>query len=175
MQARSSIDRFGAVAVVIHWLSVIVVFALLGSGLAADRADGSIAKAAILKFHAPLGGLILLLTLIRIVWWLTVDRKPPALPAPGWQVSSARLIHALFYIVLLGMAASGIGMFVLSGAGSIVFAGGSGSLPDFWSYAPRVPHSLGSKLLMALIVMHAGAALYHQFVVKDGLIKRMWF
>ena len=48
MQARSSIDRFGAVAVVIHWLSVIVVFALLGSGLAADRADGSMAKAAIL-------------------------------------------------------------------------------------------------------------------------------
>ncbi len=175
MPARSSNERFGIVAVGIHWVSVLVVFALLGSGLRADGAETSLSKAAILKFHVPLGGFILLLTITRIGWWLWADKKPPALPAPGWQTSSAKLIHTLFYVVLLGMGASGVGMLVLSGAGSVIFESASGTLPDFWDYAPRTPHALGSRLLMALIALHAGAALYHHFIVKDGLLKRMWF
>ena len=32
-----------------------------------------------------------------------------------------------------------------------------------------------AKLLMALIALHLAAALYHQFVLKDGLLARMWF
>ena len=81
----------------------------------------------------------------------------------------------LFYIVILGMAASGIGMLVLSGAGLIIFGGPAESLPNFWDYAPRTPHGLGAKFMIGLLVLHAGAALYHQFFIKDGLLKRMWF
>ncbi|MEM7501840.1 MAG: cytochrome b/b6 domain-containing protein, partial [Pseudomonadota bacterium] len=45
----------------------------------------------------------------------------------------------------------------------------------FWDYLPRRPHGLGARLMVALIVFHAGAALYHQFVMKDGLLRRMWY
>jgi cytochrome b561 len=30
-------------------------------------------------------------------------------------------------------------------------------------------------LLILLIVLHVGAALYHQFILKDNLLGRMWF
>jgi cytochrome b561 len=30
-------------------------------------------------------------------------------------------------------------------------------------------------LLILLITLHVGAALYHQFIVKDNLLGRMWF
>lgn len=73
------------------------------------------------------------------------------------------------------MAASGIGMLALSGAGAILFAGASGTLPDFWAYPPRVPHGIGAWLLVTLFVLHAGAALYHQFVKRDRLLRRMAF
>jgi cytochrome b561 len=36
-------------------------------------------------------------------------------------------------------------------------------------------HELSWILLFLLIVLHAGAALYHQFIVKDNLFGRMWF
>ncbi len=83
-------------------------------------------------------------------------------------------MHLLFYVVILGMIASGIGIMVLSGAGSIIFGQG-GVLPDFWKFAPRVPHGIGARLLFALLVLHVGAALYHHVVLRDGLLWRMWF
>ena len=48
-------------------------------------------------------------------------------------------------------------------------------MPDFWNYKPRIRHGIGARLMVALFVFHAGAALYHHFVKKDGLLRRMWF
>lgn len=126
--------------------------------------------------HVPLGVLVLLLTLFRLFWWWRVDQKPhPVAGDPAWQTFSAKAIHVLFYIVILGMAASGIGMLALSGAGAILFSSAAGPLPDFTAFLPRVPHGLGGRLMVALFTLHAGAALYHHFIKKDGLIWRMWF
>jgi cytochrome b561 len=85
------------------------------------------------------------------------------------------VVHVLFYIVILGMIASGIGMIALSGAAPMIFGAERTLLPDFWKYPPRLPHGIGARLLLALIVLHAGAALYHHFVRRDGLLRRMWF
>ena len=73
------------------------------------------------------------------------------------------------------MASSGIGIMVLSGAGAIIFAGEPGPLPDLWQFLPRTPHAIAARVLIVLLVLHAGAALYHHFVTRDGLLRRMWF
>jgi len=80
----------------------------------------------------------------------------------------------LFYIVIVGMVASGIGMMALSGAGEILSVG-EGTLPDFWDYLPRRPHYAGARAMVALIAVHTAAALYHHYGMKDGLIRRMWY
>jgi cytochrome b561 len=113
---------------------------------------------------------------LRIVWWWRFDRKPlPVEGSPAWQERVARWVHVAFYVVILGMVASGIGMMILSGAAPAVFGAPGGALPDFTDYPPRVPHGLGARLLVALLVFHAGAALYHQFIRRDGLLRRMWY
>ncbi len=71
------------------------------------------------------------------------------------------------------MGASGIGLIALSGAAPAIFTGGS--LPNFDIYPPRIPHGIGARLMLALIALHVAAALFHQFVRRDGLLKRMWF
>ena len=85
-----------------------------------------------------------------------------------------RAVHLLFYIVIIGMGTSGIGMLALSGAGPTIFPGAPAALPDFHDYPPRTPHGLGARLMVLLFVVHAAGALYHQFVKKDGLLRRMW-
>jgi cytochrome b561 len=42
-------------------------------------------------------------------------------------------------------------------------------------FPTRVIHGAIAKVLVALIAVHASAALYHHFVLRDGLLKRMWF
>lgn len=176
MPAKSTKSTYGTIAVTIHWLSALLIIALLGSGFRAASVADPDAKAQILAVHAPLGMAILLLTVARIAWWWFADRKPESVPnMPAWQDVSARAVHLLFYIVILGMAASGIGMFVLSGAGPIIFGDAAGQLPDFWNFLPRTPHGFGARAMVLLLAVHAGAALYHHFIKNDGLLKRMWF
>ena len=173
---KSTNAKYGTVAVAIHWLSAIAIFALLGSGFRAASLTESMGKASVLSVHVTLGVLLLTLTLARVAWWIFADRKPSqSATGPGWQIASAKLAHVLFYVVIFGMAASGIGMMLLSGAAAVLFGGAEGVLPNFWDYAPRVPHGIGARAMVALLVLHVGAALYHHFILKDGLIRRMWF
>lgn len=174
MTWKSNADHYGRVAVLIHWVSALAIFGLLGSGLYLEDLADDAQKTSVLRIHAIMGVMILLLTLARIGWWAFADRWPghPA-GMPRWQAVSAAAVHGLLYVVMLAMAASGIAMIALSGAGDILFSGAPGPLPDFREYLPRAPHGIGGRFLMALIAAHVGAALYHQFVRRDGLMRRM--
>jgi cytochrome b561 len=53
---------------------------------------------------------------------------------------------------------------------------GQASLPEnFMVYPPRLVHGTMFSLLFILILVHVGAAFYHQFILKDRLLSRMWF
>ncbi|WP_421782030.1 cytochrome b [Kiloniella litopenaei] len=175
MSIKSTNAHYGFVAVTIHWLSAFLILALIGTGFkAADTLD-PVVKARILSAHVPIGITIFLLTLARIGWWC-FDTKPEALGnTPKWQEKLAKGIHFLLYLIMLGMGISGLGMFVLSGAGVVIFGGTGEALPDFTLYPPRVPHGIGARLMAILFILHAGAALYHHFIKRDATIRRMWF
>jgi cytochrome b561 len=176
MPLKSAPDRYGTMAVAMHWVSAVLIIILIGSGFRAANAVDPAAKAAILRLHVPIAVGVLALTIVRIVWWWRFDRKPaPVAGSPYWQERTARAVHLLFYVVILGMIASGVGMMALSGAASIIFGGPGAPLPDFWKYPPRVPHGIGARLLLALLALHVGAALHHHFIRRDGLLRRMWF
>lgn len=175
MSAKSSNDQYGSVAITIHWLSALLVVALLVSGFRAGGMEDTVAKAEFLRVHIPLGITVFVLTVVRVLWWLFADKKPESIAMPVWQDRASRAVHVLFYIVIFGMIASGIGMMVLSGAGPIIFGESAAALPDFWDFKPRLPHGIGARTMLILFVFHAGAALYHHFVKRDGLLGRMWF
>src|SRR5437660_1342426 len=117
MRLKSTADRYGAVIIAIHWVTAALIIFLLASGFrAADAADGA-AKATILRAHVPAAIAVLTLTLVRLVWWWGFDRKPiPVAGSPHWQARSAQAVHLAFYVIILGMIASGAGMMALSGA-----------------------------------------------------------
>lgn len=172
---KSSTDRYGAIPITIHWLSAILIFAAIGTGFQAGNAIDPAIKADFLRIHIPAAVIALLLTLVRIVWWWFFDKKPlPVKGSPLWQERLARAVHLALYVVILGMIASGIGMIALSDAGPTVFSESTTPLPNFHNYPPRVPHGLGANLLLALLAAHVGAALYHHFVRRDGLLRRIW-
>lgn len=172
---KSFPDRYGTVAVSIHWLSALLIVLLLVTGFRAADAQDALAKAALLRAHIPVAITVLLLTLFRILWWWRFDRKPPPAPGvPAWQASLAGWVHIGLVVLVLGMVASGIGMMILSGAGPAVFGAPGAVLPDFHEYLPRRPHGLGARLMVVLLALHTGAALYHHFIRRDATLKRMW-
>jgi cytochrome b561 len=80
----------------------------------------------------------------------------------------------VIYGIVFLMVASGWALAVQTGLPSILFGESAQPLPNtfdgFWA---RAVHAIAAKLLMALILIHAGAALWHQHVLRDGLLRRM--
>lgn len=172
MAATSSPDRYGSVAIVIHWSSALAVILAFAAGtVAADFASPE-RQASILIAHITLGSIVLLLTLLRIVWWMVADKRP-ADPAgtPRAQALTARGVHIGLYVLLILMGTSGITTLVLSGAIPTLLAGGP--VPDLSQLVPRMAHGIMSKLLLVLFIGHFAAALYHQYVRRDHLLARM--
>ncbi len=173
MSAKSTNDRYGWVAIWIHWLSAAAIVVLFALGLAAANSGGPAFKAALLRAHVPLGLFVLLLTVLRIVWWF-VDRRPSPLPGlPRWHASTETVVRVLIYAAILLLGASGIGLLAFSGAPAVLFFGAPGPLPDFWRFPPMFSHFLGASALVALVVLHVAAALYHHLLRRDRLLARM--
>jgi cytochrome b561 len=171
---KSSPERYGRVAIAIHWISALLIIGLMIAGFRAAGMTDLVAKASLLRIHAPIGIAVFFLTLVRIVWWLFADRKPNNSPhVPHLQAVVAKAVHGLLYLAILGLAGSGIALVALSGVGAILFGNVPGALPDFWNYAPRYGHAAMARLMALLLLLHIGAALYHQFIRKDRLFARM--
>jgi len=171
--------RYHPAQVALHWLSaVLVIFALAMGMLVLKRIPNVDAAQKIfaLKGHMTAGLAIAFVVTLRIALRLALVQPARATSGNAWLDRLARVVHAALYLAVLGMAASGLALAVQAGLPGIVFGGSGAPLPEnFWDYAPRRVHGGLAKLLLALVALHATAALYHQFVRKDGLMQRMWF
>ena len=171
------VSRYHPLLVTLHWVLAFLVIAALALGaLVMVRIPNTDPmKIEALRSHMGGGTSILVLMLVRLL--VRARTRHPAPAATGNPVLDrlAWVSHRLFYVAVFGMAGSGIVMALQSGLPAIVL-GGSGSLPgDFWVFPLRTVHYLFARLLMALIALHVAGALYHTLMLKDGLLKRMWF
>jgi cytochrome b561 len=88
----------------------------------------------------------------------------------------APLAHFGLYAVVVATVATGYATGILAGLPAIVFQRTGAPLPaSFMPYPTFVAHGWLAALLASLIVLHVAAAVYHQVVRKDGLLRRMAF
>lgn len=172
---------YGPVARRLHWLTVAGVFTMLPLGLVMtyrgntmDVWDGL--TNALYSTHKLLGFLLLWLTAGRLIWRLLHGAPPDEPTLLWWQKAGSHLVHWLLYGLLLVVPLLGwIGVSLFPSL--TIF--GLFDLPALASpdeeAAKRVLAVHGALALsMALVIAgHIGAALYHYFVRKDGVLRRM--
>ena len=169
--------RYHAALVTLHWLLALMLLGMLGYGTwgLSKIANASPDKIDALRGHMIGGGLILVLMLARVVLRLKTAHPPAASSGNALLDRLAPAMHWALYALVFVMAGSGIATSVQAGLPQIVF-GGIGSLPaNFDALTPRAVHGIVAKLLMLAIAGHIAAALYHQFIRRDGLFARMGF
>lgn len=169
--------KYHPLFVVIHWAVAFAVANLLLRGALIMRyiPNSDPEKIDGLRAHMYAGTLVFVLMLIRLL----VRRKtplPPRATARNRRLDwLARTSHRLLYVLVLAQALSGLYMAVQTGLPDVLILG-RGTLPeDFWVFSIRSVHYLVSRLLMATIALHITGALYHTFILKDGLLRRMSF
>ncbi|WP_425046510.1 cytochrome b [Primorskyibacter sp. S87] len=173
----TSTNRYNSIQVALHWLSALLILFMLVMGTFAlsKLPNADPAKLMALRGHMMFGGVILLLTIIRIIWRKISEQPPHATTGNAALDKLGVATHVSLNLLTLLVAGSGIGTAMQAGLPGVVF-GGEGSLPpDFSIYSARIAHGIFTKLLFALIALHVAGAIYHQFVVKDRLFSRVWF
>ena len=174
MPMKSTSDRYGAVALTLHWTSAALILSLVPLGFAMQEAAGDL-RLCLYWAHAVAGGLAGLLTLTRLVWWLALDRRPQTgRDHPAIQRLLARGVHAGLYGAVAILTVSGIAMLVASGLGAALGSGDLSLMPaDLMRLPPRLAHGAMARLLIGLLVLHLLGALYHHWVRRDGTLLRM--
>lgn len=178
MSAPSQPTRYHPLLVTLHWLLALMIIMglIMGGFVLAETPNSDPEKLFALRMHMSMGILILLLMLVRLVVRLRTDKPAHAETGNALLDRLGVWAHWAFYLVVILMAGSGIGISVLAGLPPIVFGGSGDPLPaDFWAYPPRYAHGMLANILMALIVLHVAAFAWHQWIKKDGLFRRMWF
>lgn len=161
---------------VLHWLIAGLIIAAMVMSLTVMRGipDDSPEKIDALRRHMAAGSLVLILTGLRFVMRREAVRPPALSSGMAWADWLARLIHRSFDALILLMVGSGIAMAILAGLPEIVF-GGQGQLPDLEQLPLLWLHRAVGLALLGFLVLHAGGALFHQFILRDGLLSRMSF
>lgn len=175
---------YGPVAILLHWLIALLIFAALGIAwtMTDDSLPNGPEKFQLYQWHKSLGMTVLTLSLLRLVWRLV--NPPPPLPEGmrPWEIKLTRLVHGIFYFLMIALPLTG---WMMNSASpyKLEFFG--------WFEVPSLPvlpdlpnkdevrHGLGeaheslATIMIALLILHVAGALKHHFVNRDNVLRRM--
>jgi len=167
----------------LHWLIAVMVLAVLAVGLTFMALDyrgtvetfGKQATDALYKYHKTFGILLLALTILRLVLRLRYPAPPYRPPLTGFERFAASAVHALLYLMLIGIP---IGGWIATAAGGYPVQFFDLSLPGFVGKNEALSetlfglHGAAGLFLLFLILLHLGASIKH-LLKKDGVVHRI--
>lgn len=173
--------RWHPLIIALHWLTLALVVVQFGlAQVMRDETRDLISRFTLYQWHKSIGLTVAALVLLRLALRLALPAPGPV-AMPAWQQLAAASVQAGLYLCLIALPLTGL---LMVSAAPI-------QIPTLLYGWIAVPHPIGpdkavyeamlrlhEALFLALAVLaaiHAGAALLHQFVLKDGLMRRIWF
>ena len=175
-------ERIGAgyttTARTLHWLILALLIVQFAIGWLMPDIKRDTPVTTLIGLHFSFGVLILLVAIIRLGYRASHGEPPPADGIPPWQMTSARILHWLLYLLLFvipilgwvnasyrGMPVPFFGLFDMPKILATRAAG--------WGWTGDVHMLLADWVITTLVGLHVLAGLYHYFVRRDGVLQRM--
>ena len=167
--------------IALHWGTVLAIVLAVVAVLwreAIDDKDGKALRIVLMQLHRQAGLLVLLALAARLLvrWRVGLARQAQA--ASPWALRAAQAAHLGLYGLLLAMPLLGLALSQAHAVDVKLF--GLLPLPTLVEEDPDLAdrldelHAWGAWLLGGLVAAHAGAALWHHFVQRDGVLRAMW-
>lgn len=176
MPLTNTEQRWGLLAQLFHWGMFLLI---LGAWFAVETREefpkGTAERSQWMSLHMALG-----LSIFFLVWVRLAARFAQVTPTgtgPALQQKLATLVHLGLYLLMILMPVTGLIAAQLTGKPVSWF--GVIDIPMFFSENEELGESMeelhesGWTAMMVLVGLHAAAAFYHQFVSKDGTLRRM--
>ncbi len=157
---------------VTHWLIFLLFIAAFFLGHELDESKDAAQKLSMYPIHFLIGDAVLLLTLLRI-YFRKKDGEPAAANANPLLNKLAAATHMLMNIAVIAVVISGVATVATSGVIEALKLADPALIPDFHKVEAKEFHELFIGVTLLLVMFHVAAALYHQFIVKDNLLRRI--
>ncbi len=147
---------YSGIQIALHWLIAVLIAVAWFTGEGAGDAMEIVEEGGVAGFvpHVAIGLAILALVVVRVL--VRLGRGAPAAPGqPGsMSVVAADWGHRLLYLLMIAVPLGGVSTWFLGlDVGEL--------------------HELAANILMIVALGHAAMAIFHQYVLKDGLLRRM--
>lgn len=175
MAIRNTFTSYGSFSKFFHWLIFLLVLFMLIYGFCLSSIPKKYAGFAF-NIHKLTGLTILCLMILRGLWALANPK--PILPGDTlpWQRLAERAVHYSLYFAIIAMPLSGW-----------IGSTASGHAPTIGSITLGFPirqdkaisnlcfniHGILAIAIIVLVCVHVFAALYHHFIRRDGVLRRM--
>ena len=177
MQTNVLTTRYSFVAQAFHWLTagLVLVAFLISPGGSEARVYSATAEGTRV-LHESIGALVFAVVALRLAW--RMFNHPPELPGQSaWMNRAAKSVHIALYVLLfLTPVTAVVGAWYeghsisLYGIGDIVPA--LTQAHDLGATIANVHGFLGDAILW-IAGLHAAAALYHHFFLRDAVLAAM--
>jgi cytochrome b561 len=173
----ASLDQYSRTAVSLHWLIFLLIACSFPLAVYMVDLPLSPQKLKYFSWHKWIGVTVFLLAIARVAWRL---RHPaPVLPASmtAWQQRVAAATHLLVYLLIVVIPLTGWIYSSATGVPTVYL--GLVQLPDLvgrdkpLAEVLKLVHVSLNYTMLALVILHALAALKHHFIDRDGLLQRM--
>lgn len=177
MSLINTSQRYGSLSIGLHWLIAILLVAVFASiELREIYPKGSDPREMLKTWHFMLGLLVFLLATLRLGIRL-ISPTPAIMPEPApWQKLAATVAHGLLYVLMLALPL--VGWLTLSAAGKPIPLFGL-ELPALIGENKEAAatlkeiHKTAGTAGYYLIGLHAVAALFHHYRMRDNTLRRM--
>ncbi len=167
--------RYDDNTILLHWLTAALIVALWLSGQLIDAFGSGTPAMYMRSLHITMGAALTVVLTVRVIWRLASGRSLPDADA-GLLHVIARITHYALYLVagttvLLGLLTAwmrGDTIWGLFAVPAYDPANAKSLGREMLGY-----HSLLANLILILAGLHAAAALFHHFVLRDGVLRRM--
>ncbi len=177
MGLSGSANRYGNVAIWLHWLTAgLVVAAYIVSPEGREARIYAPGSDFSRTLHETLGMLVLALTVLRLAW-RQADRRPEPLPQPRWMRIASTATHHLLYLLLIAVPLVAIFGAWFQGHPLTLFVIGDIAPPMAAMRAIGNPlaefHGLLGDAILWLAGLHAAAGIFHHYILRDGVLTAM--
>jgi cytochrome b561 len=171
-------QRYSLIAIVLHWLVALLIIGTFTLGWVMTDIPGlTPTKLKFYSWHKWAGVTVLALATLRLLWRLSHASPPLPAAVPAWQARSAGAVHALLYVLMFAVPLAGY-VYTLAAGYPVVYFG-LFELPVLiepdaaLKVQFKALHYWLAMALAGLVGLHVAAALKHQFIERDGMLKRM--
>jgi cytochrome b561 len=166
-------NRYGAVSRAVHWIMAVMLLVMLASEVWFEALEHTLSDASLMAWHQTLGLTIFGLVIFRGLWrWLNRARITP----PAQWATMAKLGHIALYALMILMPLSGLASSLGEGD-PVTFFGwtvfGYGPEIEWLEDSGEEVHEVLANVLWLMIGIHVAAALAHQYLLEDRIMKRM--